>query len=263
MPARLGELVRPYLLRERGISFTSGIGAVMVERFFDLSGLLLLLGLVLWRTPEVPAIYSLVGKILLATLAASYVFILLLLTNRTKADLLMEKVVSIFPGRISHFLEGILKRLIDGFGIMADFKQVLILFLSSVVLWISFAFMTYLFLLAFSVKAPFLVALTIQVFICFGVALPSAPGFIGTFHAACRYALTLFGINVIVAVSFATVYHLFNLVMCLVLGLFSYTTCNYRLDGKMLLRQPEELADDNSADVEFAHTKSVSSSSEA
>ncbi len=54
MPARLGELVRPYLLQRRGVSFSSVLGAVMVERFFDLSGLLLLLGIVLWSTPEVP-----------------------------------------------------------------------------------------------------------------------------------------------------------------------------------------------------------------
>ena len=46
LPARLGELVRPYLLQQRGASFSSVFGSVMVERFFDLSGLLLLLGVV-------------------------------------------------------------------------------------------------------------------------------------------------------------------------------------------------------------------------
>jgi hypothetical protein len=90
--------------------------------------------------------------------------------------------------------------------------------------------MTYLFLVAFSIDAPFLVAVTIQVFICFGVALPSAPGFIGTFHAAGRYALTLFGVQAISAISFATVYHLFSLIMCLLLGLVSYWTSHFRFD---------------------------------
>jgi hypothetical protein len=100
-------------------------------------------------------------------------------------------------------------------------------------LWIVFSALTYLFLLAFSIQAPFLVAVTIQVFICLGVALPSAPGFIGTFHAAGRYALTLFGIKAVVAVSFATVYHLFSFVMCLVLGLISYLTSDFRFDQAM------------------------------
>jgi uncharacterized membrane protein YbhN (UPF0104 family) len=62
---------------------------------------------------------------------------------------------------------------------MASFKQVMILFAYSVILWVLFSVLTYLFLLAFSIEAPFIVAVTIQVFICLGVALPSAPGFIG------------------------------------------------------------------------------------
>ena len=129
----------------------------------------------------------------------------------------MTRLLSRLPARAAAFLGGIFRRLLDGFGIMASFKQVMILFAYSVILWVLFSVLTYLFLLAFSIEAPFLVAVTIQVFICLGVALPSAPGFIGTFHAAGRYALTLFGVKAVVAVSFATVYHLFSFVLCLVL----------------------------------------------
>lgn len=233
MPARLGELVRPYLLRSRGASFSTGVGAVMVERFFDLSGLLLLMGLVLWTTPQIPGIYSLLGQVLLAMLAVGYVLVLLVLAQREKVEHVVTGLLSWLPGRAAAFLSGIFRRLLDGFGIMASFKQVMILFGCSVLLWIVFSALTYLFLLAFSIQAPFLVAVTIQVFICLGVALPSAPGFIGTFHAAGRYALTLFGIKAVVAVSFATVYHLFSFVMCLVLGLISYLTSDFRFDQAM------------------------------
>ncbi len=76
-------------------------------------------------------------------------------------------------------------------------------------------------------------------FICLGVALPSAPGFIGTFHAAGRYALTLFGVKAVVAVSFATVYHLFSFVLCLALGLISYLTSEFRFDQAMFADQSD------------------------
>ena len=234
MPARLGELVRPYLLQRKGASFSSVFGAVMVERFFDLSGLLLLLGVVLWSTPEVPRVYSLVGEIVLTCLVIGYITILLILTHRDGFNTLLKKLLCWLPEGAAHFIEGIFLRLIDGFGIMASFTQALIMFLCSVALWGLFSCLTYVFLLAFSVKAPFLVAVTIQVFLCLGVALPSAPGFIGTFHAAGRYALTLFGIKSVVAVSFATVYHLFSLVICLLLGLMSYWTSDFRLDRDLL-----------------------------
>jgi len=246
MPARLGELVRPYLLQRRGVSFSSVLGAVMVERFFDLSGLLLLLGIVLWSTPEVPRIYSLVGEIVLGCLVLGYVTILLILANRDGFRRLLKKLLSWLPEGAAHFIEGIFVRLLDGFGIMASFSQALIMFLCSLTLWGLFSCLTYLFLLAFSVKAPFLVAVTIQVFLCLGVALPSAPGFIGTFHAAGRYALALFGIKSIVAVSFATVYHLFSLVICLVLGLLSYWTSDFRLD-RTILSGKDEQADQHTA----------------
>ncbi len=229
MPARLGELVRPYLLRRCGASFSSGIGAVMVERFFDLSGLLLLLGLVLWTTPEVPRSFVLLGQVLLVLLILGYVIVWLILTRRERFRQTVEKLTSWLPTRAGVFIQGIVLRLTDGFGIMTSAKQVLVIGFYSLCIWILFSLLTYLFLLAFSVEAPFLVAVTIHVFICFGVALPSAPGFIGTFHAAGRYALALFGIQAIVAISFATVYHLFSLIVCILLGIISLLTGRFRL----------------------------------
>ena len=233
MPARLGELVRPYLLQRRGAPFSSSFGAVMVERFFDLSGLLLLLALVLWKTPQVPQIYTHLGEALLAMLIMGYGIVLLVLTRRDKVQVIVNKLLSKLPDRAAAFIGGIFHRLIEGLGIMASFKQVLFLVVYSIILWVFFSCITYLFLLAFSIEGPFLVAVTIQVLMALGVALPSAPGFIGTFHAVGRYALALFGISAVVAVSFATVFHLFSLVMSLLLGGISYATSNFRFDHAM------------------------------
>jgi len=238
LPARLAELVRPYLLQRRGAPFSSSFGAVMVERFFDLSGLLLLLAVVLWKTPQLPTIYTLMGEVLLAILIVSYLLVLLILARREMVLAVVDKVLAIFPKRAAAFMAGIFKRLIEGFGIMASFSQVVIIAAYSIMLWIFFSGLTYLFLLAFAIEAPFLVAVTIQVLLALGVALPSAPGFIGTFHVVGRYALALFSVNAVVAVSFATVYHLFGLVTSLLLGLVSYATSNFRFDHAMFEASP-------------------------
>lgn len=207
----------------------------MVERFFDLSGLLLLLAVVLWKSSVVPEIYSFLGLVLLVVLSVGYGVVLLILAKREAVQSIMTKVLSLLPRRASEFLGGIFQLLIDGFGIMASWRQALIIFAYSILLWILFSVMTYTFLLAFAIKAPFIVAVTIQVLICLGVALPSAPGFIGTFHAAGRYALALFGVQAVVAISFATVYHLFSLVGCLLLGLVSYLSSDFRFDRAILM----------------------------
>ncbi len=75
MPARLGELARPYLLQSRGVSFSSTFGAVIVERFFDFFGLLFLLGVVLWNSPQLPRIYTVFGGALLSLLIVGYGFV--------------------------------------------------------------------------------------------------------------------------------------------------------------------------------------------
>ncbi len=233
MPARLGELVRPYLLKRYGASFSAGIGAVMVERFFDLTGLLLLLGVVLWTTPQMPHEYTFLGIFLLIALTVAYVLVWLILTRRDTFQLAVNKLTLWLPERVASFVQTILMRLIDGFGIMVSFRQVLLIVLYSVLIWTLFSLLTYLILLSFSINASFLVAVTIHIFICFGVALPSAPGFVGTFHAAGRYALELFGVSAVAAISFATMYHLFSVVICLLLGSISYMTANFRPESAL------------------------------
>ncbi len=239
MPARLGELVRPYLLHQRGVSFSSVFGAVLVERFFDMTGLLILLGAVLWKTPEVSQQYAMLGQILLAALVFGYLLVLLVLAKKEFVQGLVEKSLRIFPSRISKALEVIFDKLIEGVEVMANPKRALMILAYSIALWVLFSATTYVFLLAFGIKASFLVAVTIQVFIALAVAIPSAPGFIGTFHAAGRYALALYGIQAVVAVSFATVYHLFSLLVSLGLGAMSYFTGEYRFERSAFINQPE------------------------
>jgi uncharacterized protein (TIRG00374 family) len=239
LPARLGELVRPYLLRQRGVSFSSVFGAVLVERFFDLTALLLLLGAVLWKTPNTPFKLSFLGGILLFCLILGYSLVLTILLKREKALSFLRKTIFFLPRKVGTFLEKAFEKLIDGLTIMASARQVIIIFLYSVVLWLLFSATTYLLLLSFSIDAPLSVAVTIQVFITLGVALPSAPGFVGTFHAAGRYALAIFGIGAVVAVSFATVYHLFNLFLSLSLGIVSYASSDFRINQRDFLVDPE------------------------
>jgi uncharacterized protein (TIRG00374 family) len=233
VPARLAELVRPYLLRQAGAPFSSGIGAMMVERFFDLTGILTLLGVVLWSTPQIPVVYSFLGKVLVAILACVYALVLLVLLKRDRARAIAGRFFVVFPQRASSIMAQVFDRLIDGLGIMASAGQALLIFVCSIAIWTLFSALTYLFLDAFSVKVPFLVAITVQVFLCFGVALPSAPGFVGTFHAAGRYALALFGVAAVPAVSFATVYHVFSLVACSILGGISYWTGVFNFEQGM------------------------------
>ncbi|MFH0825532.1 MAG: lysylphosphatidylglycerol synthase transmembrane domain-containing protein [Pseudomonadota bacterium] len=239
MPARTAEFVRPYLLQRKGASFSSTLGAVLVERIFDLMSLLALLAVVLWSTPEIPERYTFLGQALLGLLVFSYGGVLAILTYRDALLAALDRALARAPGRFSTFVGGMVRRMIEGFGIMASPKQTFVLFMYSLVIWTLFSCVTYLMLAAFSLNVQFLAAVTIQVLLCFGVALPAAPGFIGTFHAVGRYTLALFGVAAVPALSFATVYHLLNMFFCIVAAAISYFAGGYNLE-KGLVRSPEE-----------------------
>lgn len=237
MPARLGEFVRPYLLLSRGASFSSTLGAVIVERFFDLFGLLLILAVALFTTPQIPHHYNILGEVLLVGLGTGYVAVLSVLAKRDRARSMVSTILSILPQRVALTVEGIFERLVEGLTIMASFTQVLMISVYSVAIWVIASGLIYLFLQGFSIEAPFMAAVTIQIFLALGVVLPSAPGFIGTFHAVGRYSLALFGIGATMAVSFAIIYHLFILGMALALGLLSYLTSDFRFDKRKWSRE--------------------------
>jgi hypothetical protein len=169
-----------------------------------------------------------------------YGLVLLILNNQEKFQAVVYRLVSVLPERPAAFISRFLRRLIAGFGIMASPKKALLISMYSIILWVLFSCIVYTFLLAFSIEAPFLVAVTIQVLMALGIALPSAPGFIGTFHAVGRYALALFGVNAVVAVAFATAYHLFVLTTSLLLGLWSYATSDFKLYHEMFSASADE-----------------------
>jgi hypothetical protein len=246
MPARLAEFARPYLLQRRGVPFSSVFGAVMVERFFDLSGLLLLLAICLSRTPEIPAQYSSLGKWMFGFLAFGYLIVLMILARKDLVHRIMERVLSVLPERPARFLSSLALKLIDGLAVMASVPRALIIFVYSVTIWLLFSLITHLFLKAFGIEAPFLVAVTTQVFVSMGVALPSAPGFVGTFHVAVRYSLMLFGVQAALAVSLGTVFHLFNLVACLILGAASYYFGDFRITSETIFKdeKPSSVTED-------------------
>lgn len=127
--------------------------------------------------------YTVFGGVLLLLLIVGYSLVLIILNNQEKFQTVVYKLVSIMPERPVAFISTILQRLIAGLGIMASPKKALMISMYSIILWVLFSCIVYTFLLAFSIEAPFLVAVTIQVLMALGIALPSAPGFIGTFHA--------------------------------------------------------------------------------
>lgn len=73
-------------------------------------------------------------------------------------------------------------------------------------------------ILAFGWTLPFWAAVTVGVFVAAGTSLPSAPGYVGVYQAACMLALGIYGIDGAAAVAYAVVLQLLNLVVIVLLS---------------------------------------------
>jgi uncharacterized membrane protein YbhN (UPF0104 family) len=71
---------------------------------------------------------------------------------------------------------------------------------------------------AVGIDAPFSAALFLQSLLAAAVAAPSAPGFFGVFEASAKVALSVYGIDDTLAVSYALGYHLLGWIPITVIG---------------------------------------------
>jgi uncharacterized membrane protein YbhN (UPF0104 family) len=125
------------------------------------------------------------------------------------------------PGRSGRWLIELAESFLNGLGALRSPR----LFAGGL-LW-SFAFWAWngaSFLLgmrAFGIEDGYVAALFLQAVIAAGVALPAAPGYFGTFHAAAVVALhEVYGVNEGATLAFAFGYHLGGFIPVTVMGLW-------------------------------------------
>jgi hypothetical protein len=84
--------------------------------------------------------------------------------------------------------------------------------------WQSFAF--WLGFLAYGIHLPYSAALFVNAMVAFAVAVPSSPGFFGTFHAGAAVGLEVFGVAQGPTLAFAFGFHFGGFVPVTLIGLY-------------------------------------------
>lgn len=235
-PARLGEFVRAnYLGYMEGVSSSSAFGTIVIERIFDAFTLLLvlLIGLMGTTFPDkwlhMAGSLRSTGFILLLVYIIAVIF---LVGFRYKTEMfisLIEKIFFFFPDRLLKGIIEIVRNFSQGLvPIKGVFGWVLATFFS-LLLWFTYLIQVQLVELSISLSLPFMSTFLILAMSSFGAMIPSAPGYIGTFHLAVQYGFLFYGIGREEALSAAIVWHasnyfptiLFGLVPFLILSWFS------------------------------------------
>ncbi len=220
IPARIGELARPFLIsRKSSIKMSSGLGTVAIERVLDFLSILIItifMLLMFWQKLPPEMIISIV-LFSIITLIMIF-FTLSLVWHREKAVIVIQWVIRKLPKIIADKMDPLIHHFIDGFEVIKNVKTLVYLFFLSAIVWLVDVVAIYALLLAFGFDLPVLAAVVVMVILIAGIMIPTAPGFIGNWHYACILGLSLFGIAKPEAFSFALVYHFLSMVVLIVLG---------------------------------------------
>jgi len=229
LPARAGEVIRPYFLaRHEHMSATGAFATIILERLLDVVAVLVLLAsyvFVFGRGLELtnPVAFGLLtwaGATAAAGALTALVILFLLAGNPARlgrATKRLAAVVPSFAARIARIAE----KFARGLGAIRSPSRLLVALAWSFPLWLSIAVGIWAVAVAFRLAMPFTGSFLVVALLVLSVAVVPTPGAIGGFHAAFRYgATTFFGAPDDAAVGAAIVLHALSIGPSLLLGLY-------------------------------------------
>lgn len=227
LPARAGEVIRPYLLaRRERLNPASAFATIVLERLLDLATVLLLFSaFVLTVGPGVisgdPGQLTRVkvGGGLAALAALGGLGVLFALAGHPerlgRAALRVERVL---PARLARLVAGLVETFAQGLAVMRDPARLVTALALSFPMWMSIAAGIWLTSRAFHIPFPYAASFLVMTILVVGVAAPT-PGAIGGFHLAYQFAVTtFFGADVDRATGAAIVLHAISFLPVTLLG---------------------------------------------
>lgn len=208
LPARAGELARALALwKVSGTSRRATLATVAVERLLDLTmlfAMLALLGL-LFEVPPWTRQLGLVTVVVLCCLAGGVIW----MTAHHRSLLRVTAGLLFFlPAAAIQRLVTFMERFVEGTRALRSPSLTAQALACSAAIW-SLEVAAYLLVLrGFPIDLPAWAAILAVVVANFGIAAPSAPGYLGVFDAACSSALMALGQSPEVAVAYAVAVHL-------------------------------------------------------
>ena len=214
LPLRAGELVRVYVAARRlraqrrdslGGSLWLAGATVVVERVLDSLTLVLFLAVLIFVIP-VPRALQYAAALILAADAVAAAALVLLAIAPDRARRLLARLCRRWPA-LEARATGVLDMVVRGLEGVRPPAHLGPLVVWTVIAWALPVLGAWTLLRAVHLELPFLAGWTVLTFVGFGISIPSAPGYIGVWHAAAVLALSMFGVSQATALGYAILYH--------------------------------------------------------
>jgi uncharacterized protein (TIRG00374 family) len=208
-PARIGELLRAYVLkREEEVSISASLATILVERIFDGVVMLLFVFVGLPLAPNIPLDWrQFVIFFSLLFFGALAIFFVIAASPR-RAQAVYNWIIDRFvPQRFREPVRGFADRFMEGLYFLRSGRDVAMIFVTSLVVWLAETGKYWFVMHAFDFKVSFFVLMLMNGVVNLFTTIPSAPGYVGTFDEPGIEVLKAFGVDPNIAGAYTLVLH--------------------------------------------------------
>jgi uncharacterized protein (TIRG00374 family) len=214
-PARAGEVLRAVILKRReGVPVSASLATIIVERIFD--GVVML-AFVFVNLPELAKLTGssgFVGNIqqvaVIGTgvfLGALLIFLLAAMFPQVTARVGLWFIYRLIPKRLHEKIIDIMNKFLDGLASLRSPFNVLMVFFTSVIIWLLETGKYWFVMHAFPFQVSFFALMLLNGIANLTTTIPSAPGYIGTWEAVTKAVLMAYAVDPAVALGYAVVLH--------------------------------------------------------
>jgi uncharacterized protein (TIRG00374 family) len=254
LPARAGELIRPYFLARQSrsqpdrVTATGAFATIILERLLDVVTVLVLLASYVFvfgrdlgqARPMVFVGLKWAGATAGAASLGALIVLFVLAGDPERLGRTMTRLEQVVPSALAGVIARISEKFARGLGAIRRPGRLLVALAWSFPLWLCIALGIWSVAVAFRFAVPFTGSFLLISLLVIGVAVPT-PGAIGGFHEAFRVGATMFyGAPDDAAVGAAIVLHAISIGPSLLLGLFFAAQEGLNLTGMQRLADQAE-----------------------
>lgn len=238
-PARAGELLRAFILKDRrAVPASASLATIIVERIFD--GVVML-GFVFLNLGELARLQGdsgFVGSIrevalwgALAFLGALGVFLAAAMYPRRSEQIVQWMIARWVPARLRPKVSGVLLRFLSGLESLRSPADALMILLTTTLIWLLETGKYWFVMHAFPFEVSFFALMLMNGIVNLTTTLPSAPGYVGTFDAPGIALLKAYSVPAEVAAAYTLVLHVALWFPITLVGVYYYLRQPLRIGG--------------------------------
>ena len=214
-PARAGEVLRAVILKRReGVSVSASLATIIVERIFDGVVMLSFIFVNLSELAKLTGASGFVGNIqqvaVIGTgifLGALAIFLIAAMFPKTTEKIGAWFVQRLLPQRLHEKIISLMNKFLDGLASLRSPLNVLMVFFTSVIIWLLETGKYWFVMHAFNFNVSFFALMLMNGIVNLATTIPSAPGYIGTFDAPGIAVLTAYGVDQATAAGYTLTLH--------------------------------------------------------